>query len=483
MAEIRPNLERIKQLTAQNLANKNAANQQNYISSPKPTVSFNPQVPDTITPMDANLPTTPTKIEPTAPTGTFDPFATKTVDTSTPEGMLEAGAIDKRGAVNELIKKFSTTATESSYDMYKRMREEEGLGKLIEGRNDVFKTVQTTMDAIDQLEETIANEGAEIGTLTKAQLGNITGREGKELTRRLNTANNLLQSYNLSIGDVESKIDKFMQFDRQDKADELERLVNLANYAGLTQDEKDILAFEIDKKLKADEKEEASLEQKQDTLDSGITALREMATGAGVITGKFAEVAAEAQRRLDAGEDPQAILADVSAAVLNNPTLQRQFEIERIKAEQSIVARSSGGGGGASGLSSNIASLVALTGVAGQEDYLQSQLDKLSPDEMVQYISALSGDTGGGTDTGSLFSLADQEIDRANSVADLEALKSDVIASVNAKEITSSEANALNVKINEKLEQLKKQKKTSGTSLPLKSYKKGETFPLGKINA
>ena len=346
MAEIRPNLERIKQLTAQNLANKNAANQQNYISSPKPTVSFNPQAPDTITPMDANLPTTPTKIEPTAPTGTFDPFATKTVDTSTPEGMLEAGAIDKRGAVNELIKKFSTTATESSYDMYKRMREEEGLGKLIEGRNDVFKTVQTTMDAIDQLEETIAREGAEIGTLTKAQLGNITGREGKELTRRLNTANNLLQSYNLSIGDVESKIDKFMQFDRQDKADELERLVNLANYAGLTQDEKDILAFEIDKKLKADEKEEASLEQKQDTLDSGITALREMATGAGVITGKFAEVAAEAQRRLDAGEDPQAILADVSAAVLNNPTLQRQFEIERIKAEQSIVARSSGGGGG-----------------------------------------------------------------------------------------------------------------------------------------
>jgi hypothetical protein len=78
-----------------------------------------------------------------------------------------------------------------------------------------------------------------------------------------------------------------------------------------------------------------------------------MATGAGVITGKFAEVAREAQRRLDAGEDPQSILADVSAAVLANPTLQRQFEIQRIAAEQSIAPSVSYGGGSRGGTSSS----------------------------------------------------------------------------------------------------------------------------------
>lgn len=316
VTETRPNLARIRELTSRNLG--------------KPTDA------DITTGLD--LPT------PDIPKFDFTPLGTK-IDTTTPEGVLEAGAIQNREATNRLLEKLRATPQESSIERFKRLQTEAGRPELITTRQETFKQVQRVTNLLRNLEQDISERGREVGTLTTAQARRQEAVERTPLTRQLETLNETLQLQNLQVEDIDSQIDKFIQLEDKDQADELNRLKELASLSGLTQDEKEIISEKIKEESEREVAEAKTQSEKQKTLDDGIADLREFATKEGVITEAFKEVVNEAQRRFEAGEDPRTILADVSAAVLRNPIIQRDFQIDRLRKERLARGTARGGTG------------------------------------------------------------------------------------------------------------------------------------------
>lgn len=227
------------------------------------------------------------------------------------------GRIEQRNVARQALQTFLSQAPEeTATQTLQRLREEKGLTGLIQTRTDTVAEINRTNQLLAKIEPDIRArseaEGAAEGFIRRQ-----AAAERIQLTPQLRQLTSQLTSVNVSIADVESEISAFVKASDKDFEAQRKRLEGFVKASALTQDEQNQITSQL-----------TDARNIQKNFQKGIDAIRSFALKEGIITAKFQSVVEEAQRRVDAGEDPNVVLAGVSAAVADNPQLQAKLQAE-----------------------------------------------------------------------------------------------------------------------------------------------------------
>lgn len=251
----------------------------------------------------------------------------------------QAAADEERAATDALLEFLQTTPEESSVERFKRLQTEAGRPALVTGRQETFKQIQRVQNLLKNLEQDIVERGKDVG-ITQAQARRLEAAERSPLTQQLEALNETLQLQNLQITDIDDQIERLSELGAQDRADELDRLKGAASVAGLTRTEQNILSRQIKQATEEAERVRTERTNLKKVLDDGLAEMRAFALEEGIISEAFQETVNEAKRRFSEGEDPQAILSGVAAAVSANPQFQRKIQADIARKEQLARAKS-----------------------------------------------------------------------------------------------------------------------------------------------
>jgi hypothetical protein len=255
------------------------------------------------------------------------------------EERLAASAEAQTQAQQQLLS-FLSKPQQSLVEQFKELREASGRSWLISGRQSTLEEINRIKWGVEAVRANLREQGWAITTAAAARQ---EGRHLEQVRPELTRLQWQLEIQSSEIKEMDSTINQLLQFWQTDRAAEIKRLATLASTWAISTSEKELLTAKIKAEATAAKDELKTIQDSRKTLDAWIKTIRDFATREWVISSAFNDTVTEALRRLATGEDAQTILADVSAAVNNNPVLKRKLEAE-VKRKEQLAAKGSWSG-------------------------------------------------------------------------------------------------------------------------------------------